>query len=702
MKSTRLPKKALAMIENQTLIEHVIDRMKESKKADHVILCTSKHPDDKILLEIAERKGVPSIAGSEEDVMGRFLEAIDKVRADIVVRVTGDNPLTSPEFIDNAIEHHVKTNADYTYTTNLPQGTKGEVISVRALKKAHTMAEDPKFSEYMTWYFTDNPDVFKIEKGPVEEGMKRPNYRLTVDTPEDLEIVKEIYKKLYVPGEIVSLKDAIKFLDETPEVVEINSGVVSKSVRDKVNVKLRKNPKVTVYITSYNYENYIGKAIESVLNQTFQDFELLIFDDGSTDGSRKVLEVYDDNPKVNVFYQENKGLPATCNEALKNAKGDFIIRLDADDYFDENILMVLSNFLEKNEEVASVYPDYYEIDENNNVLGIVRRKKIGEESKLLDLPAHGACTMIRRKCLDELGGYSADVKCQDGYDLWIRLIQKFKPSNVNLPLFYYRKHSESSTTNSKKILDARKEIKEKFVEENGKNVKRCVIIPIRGDSRVYSGLALKEVAGKPLMFYAIDSALKSGVDKVVVTTDDKIIGEKAKEFGAEVIMRPEELAKKNTPIEPTILFVLSELERNGFVPELVGVYFYTSPLISEKNIKEAMNTVLIFNADSVISVKENPRFMYKHGENGLEPLFEKRKLKLERDFLFEESGGIIVSKRNAINENSLLGEKIGHVILTENEAVDIEDKFTFWLASKILENKEEVDSLENRKVIRGY
>ena len=271
-----------------------------------------------------------------------------------------------------------------------------------------------------------------------------------------------------------------------------------------------------------------------------------------------------------------------------------------------------------------------------------------------------------------------------------------------MPLFYYRKHSESSTTNSKKILDARKEIKEKFVEENGKNVKRCVIIPIRGDSRVYSGLALKEVAGKPLMFYAIDSALKSGVDKVVVTTDDKIIGEKAKEFGAEVIMRPEELAKKNTPIEPTILFVLSELERNGFVPELVGVYFYTSPLISEKNIKEAMNTVLIFNADSVISVKENPRFMYKHGENGLEPLFEKRKLKLERDFLFEESGGIIVSKRNAINENSLLGEKIGHVILTENEAVDIEDKFTFWLASKILENKEEVDSLENRKVIRGY
>jgi spore coat polysaccharide biosynthesis protein SpsF (cytidylyltransferase family) len=239
MKSTRLPKKALLIIEDQTLVEHIIDRMKHCKRVDFVMLCTSTHPDDQILLKIADMKGVLSFAGSEDDVMQRFLDAAKKVEANIIVRVTGDNPLTSPSFIDNAIDHHMKTNSDYTYTTELPQGTKGEVISISALERAHKLAENTNFSEYMTWYFIENPSFFKIEKVPVSEDMKRPHYRLTVDTPEDFELIKIIYRKMYKPGKIISLKEVIKFLDNNPALLKINSNIKIKNMEDKVNVKLK-------------------------------------------------------------------------------------------------------------------------------------------------------------------------------------------------------------------------------------------------------------------------------------------------------------------------------------------------------------------------------------------------------------------------------------------------------------------------------
>ena len=241
MKSTRLPKKAIVKIEDQTLIEHIIDRVKICKNADIVILCTSTNKEDEILIEIAKKKKILYFLGSENDVMQRFLDAANMVKANIIVRVTGDNPLTSPYFIDKAILHHIKTKADYTYSKELPQGTKGEVISISALKKAHDLAEDPNYSEYMTWYFIYNPHIFKIEEVPVEEWMKRPNYRLTVDYPEDLKLIREIYRRLYIPGKIIHLKEVIKLLDNNPELLKINTNIKNKKtvgVKD-INVELK-------------------------------------------------------------------------------------------------------------------------------------------------------------------------------------------------------------------------------------------------------------------------------------------------------------------------------------------------------------------------------------------------------------------------------------------------------------------------------
>ena len=177
---------------------------------------------------------------------------------------------------------------------------------------------------------------------------------------------------------------------------------------------LNKDPLVTVYITNHNYGKYIENAIKSVINQTMQDFELIIIDDGSTDNSREIIEKYTDLENVTSIYQKNKGLNVTNNIALRFSHGKYIIRLDADDYFDEHALQVLSGILEKNEDVGLVFPDYTLINEFDEVMDVIRRHDFNEV-KMLDQPAHGACTMIRAKCLKELGGYDEEFRCQDGY-----------------------------------------------------------------------------------------------------------------------------------------------------------------------------------------------------------------------------------------------------------------------------------------------
>ena len=109
---------------------------------------------------------------------------------------------------------------------------------------------------------------------------------------------------------------------------------------------------VTVYITNHNYGKYIKKSIDSVLSQTYKNFELIIIDDGSTDNSKEIIEKYKNDIKVTIVYQKNKGLNVTNNIAIKLSKGKYIVRLDADDYFDENALLVMVNKMEKDSNIS--------------------------------------------------------------------------------------------------------------------------------------------------------------------------------------------------------------------------------------------------------------------------------------------------------------------------------------------------------------
>lgn len=239
MKSSRLKNKAMLNLNGKPLILQLLLRLKKSKRMTDVVLCTSKRPDDRILLEIAGKNGFKAFAGSEDDVMDRFIRAGEKEKADIIVRITGDNPLTDPGIIDRMIESHIGSGADYTRVDNLPIGVTAEVISFTALKKAFQMAEDSGYSEYMTNYFVEYPEVFRLNILQPDENTKRSQYRLTVDYQEDYELMQKIFGH-FNKSAWFSLEDVIKFLDDNPDIAGINARITPTKIDGSVNTRLKK------------------------------------------------------------------------------------------------------------------------------------------------------------------------------------------------------------------------------------------------------------------------------------------------------------------------------------------------------------------------------------------------------------------------------------------------------------------------------
>ncbi len=447
-------------------------------------------------------------------------------------------------------------------------------------------------------------------------------------------------------------------------------------------------PKVTVYIPCFNYGKYLEKALRSVFEQTLDDWELIIINDGSTDNTAHVLENHTGDSRIRIVEQENKGLNVTNNIALRLAQGQYIIRLDADDYFDENILLVLSNILDTKPEVGLVYPDYYHVDEAGNIIEAVRRKKTGDEVELLDLPAHGACTMFRRECLLEVGGYQEGVLCQDGYDIWIKTIQRYKPYNVNIPLFYYRQHSASLTRRQKHILKTRRQIKQAFVDRTGRSLSVLGIVPVAKQSVYPQAQPFYELAGKPLLWYTLHELQNATIlDRVILASDDDEVLAYARKFrNIETYKRPPQFSSSSLRMEDLANHVMDMLaHEDGYVPDAVCLLYCNTPLRRVWHIEQAVNTMLIFDSDSVISVQEELAYCYQHRRYGLAPINKKRRdIRLEREAVYKENGAIYLSKSQIIQSGRLLGKTIGHIIMLPEESVKINSAHEHWIAENII------------------
>ncbi len=225
--SSRLPNKALINIGGKTLIERVVDQIKRSKYTDEVIVATSDENDNLPLINFLKEKRINYYAGNLLNIVDRFINAAMPYEPNIIVRVTGDSPFVSYEMIDLYVESHVKNNVDYTSSDYgiLPTGVLTEIISFSSLKNLNNFNLDFNYTEYMTYYFRNNPSHFKIKLIDVPRKYKFPQYRVTLDYKEDLELVEQITIKLEDGNKESSLENIISVLQENPSLSKINSNI---------------------------------------------------------------------------------------------------------------------------------------------------------------------------------------------------------------------------------------------------------------------------------------------------------------------------------------------------------------------------------------------------------------------------------------------------------------------------------------------
>lgn len=433
---------------------------------------------------------------------------------------------------------------------------------------------------------------------------------------------------------------------------------------------------ITVYITNYNYGRFLKQAIESVLSQTCQDFELLIIDDGSTDDSKDILDLYRDDDRIKIIYQQNKGLNVSNNIALRLAKGEYIMRLDADDYLEPEALNLLKNVLDSNPDIGLVFPDYFHVLESGDKIERIHRHNFDNEVSLLDQAAHGACTMIRVKFLQDVGGYNENYSCQDGYELWVKFTKKYKVSNLNTPLFNYRQHGSNLTSDENRILSTRAKINADFIENLNIDNSSLAIIPVRIDKRI---LNIK-FNQRNLVNIKIKQALESkAIKKVVVSSESQ----KLKEIidpsflnssKVDFHHRSTRSSWHNTSLDKTIdeIIQLNEIKSDQFTS--LAVLDIKLPLIGTEKISDAINTLHLFGSDSLVSVRPDNNVLYQHNGNGMQPINNSDSFtKLERDSIFRHVGGLTISRFSSfIREKKIINGKVGHIAIDKLSAYKLE------------------------------
>ncbi|MBN2459182.1 glycosyltransferase family protein [Candidatus Woesearchaeota archaeon] len=221
MGSKRLLGKMMMEIKGKPLVFYLLHQLKFSKQIEKVVLATSTLAENDSLAEYARRMGIEVFRGSEDDVLGRYLEAARKFKADIIVRITGDEPLIDPQITDDVIKDHLKKKADYTSTKLeriMSKGVDSEVFSIEVLEKVGRLAKSDYDREHVTPYIYNHPELFKINAYKPSNPKKiypleqRPV--VTVDDANDFNLVKGIIEELFNEKKPILLGDVIKLINK--------------------------------------------------------------------------------------------------------------------------------------------------------------------------------------------------------------------------------------------------------------------------------------------------------------------------------------------------------------------------------------------------------------------------------------------------------------------------------------------------------
>lgn len=224
--SSRLSAKILKTLYDKSLLEHIVERIKASRKINTIVIATTLADSDDIVCEISRKIGVNFFRGSEDNVLDRFFHAARTYQADIVVRCTADDPFKDPVIIDKAIELLLEGKYDYCSNTiepTYPEGLDIEVFTMSVLEQAYHEARLNSEKEHVTPYIWKNPQLFKIHN--FKNDMDLSALRWTIDYENDHTFAKEIYKRLYPTKKIFLMNDILDILAKEPAIGKINNNI---------------------------------------------------------------------------------------------------------------------------------------------------------------------------------------------------------------------------------------------------------------------------------------------------------------------------------------------------------------------------------------------------------------------------------------------------------------------------------------------
>lgn len=234
LRSTRLPGKVLKPILGKPMLALMIERLQRARTIDNIVIATTDNPADDPIVTLAEDLGVDYFRGSEDDVLARVLGAAQHFGADVIVETTGDCPVIDPGIVDKVVSDYRIGGADFVsntleYTT--PRGTDVRVFSTAALAEVSRLTNDPADREHVSLYFWEHPEKYRLRNVRTDFPPEVARLRLTVDTPEDFELIRQIYEHLYPSNPEFTLADILDLFQRKPELPKINQHIQQKAVR---------------------------------------------------------------------------------------------------------------------------------------------------------------------------------------------------------------------------------------------------------------------------------------------------------------------------------------------------------------------------------------------------------------------------------------------------------------------------------------
>jgi len=232
MASTRLYGKVMLPILGKPMLQHMIERLRGSWLINDIIVATTDTSGE--VVNLCKRTDTGWWIGSENDVLARVLAAARFFDVDVIVELTGDCPLIDPAMVDKVVADYHLGGADFVSNSmqyTAPRGMDVRVFSTDALAKVASLTDDPVDHEHVSLYMYEHPGEFRCRNVRTDHLEHAKDYRLTVDTVEDFNLVNAIFEELYPTNPEFTLFNVISLLDHCPELAQMNRNILQKAVR---------------------------------------------------------------------------------------------------------------------------------------------------------------------------------------------------------------------------------------------------------------------------------------------------------------------------------------------------------------------------------------------------------------------------------------------------------------------------------------